>query len=123
MSIYVYIYLYISIYISIYISKKECNVLPFFLQKNGTFSRSFPFFSKERYVLRVLFRSFKKNGTFFAFFFSSFCLHKSYKHCKSRKKERKKNVPFFLKNVPFFFRYTVQWAPKVYPFFPKIANF
>ena len=61
MSIYIYIYLYIAIYISIYILKKERNVLPFFL-------RSFPFFAKERYVLRVLFRSLQKNVTFFAFF-------------------------------------------------------
>ena len=30
--------------------------------------RSFPFFAKERYVLRVLFRSLQKNVTFFAFF-------------------------------------------------------
>ena len=83
MSIYIYIYLYIflfkersvlfSIYICLYISiyiyiyfyiylEKERNVLPFFLQKNETFSRSFPFFAKEHYVLFVLFRSLEKNG-------------------------------------------------------------
>ena len=86
-------------------------------KKNGTFFaffsvlskrteqslRSFLFFLKERNVLCVLFHSFKKNETFF---FRSFCLHKSYKHCKSRKKERSvlfKECSVFLKECSVLF--------------------
>ena len=56
----IYIYLYISIYK--YIEKRTERSA---LQKNETFSRSFPFFIKERNnrnVLYVLSRSFEKNG-------------------------------------------------------------
>ena len=51
-----------------------------------------PFFSKERSVLCVLFRSFKKNGTFFAFFS---VLYKSMFQSLRSFLFLKKNVPFF----------------------------
>ena len=54
---------------------------------------SFPFFIKEHSDLCVLFCSLQKNVPIFAFFSvlykrteHSFWFHKSYKHCKSRKK-------------------------------------
>ena len=50
-----YLYVYIYLYIFLYISKK----------KKGTFSHSF---WKRTKRSRILFHSFKKNGTFFAFF-------------------------------------------------------
>ena len=59
----IYIYIYFNIYL-----EKRTERSPILLQKNETFSRSFPFFLKERNVLCVLFLSFKKNRTFFAFF-------------------------------------------------------
>ena len=62
-----------------------------------------PFFSKERFVLCVLFRSFKKNVPFFAFFsvllkrtersLRSFGFHKSPKTREKNGKER--NILFF----------------------------
>ena len=55
----------IKLYLQLFCSKKERNVLPFFLQKNETFSRSF---CKRTKRSPVLFRSLQKNGTFFPFF-------------------------------------------------------
>ena len=68
-----------------------------------------PFFSKERSVLSVLFRSFLKNGTFFPFFSVLFKrTERSFRSFPFFSKERnvlsvlfrslQKNVPFF----PFF---------------------
>ena len=74
--------------------------------------RSFPFFIKERSNLCVLFCSTVYKRTFrslrsFPFFIKErnilfvFISHTNIANLG--KKERKKNVPFFLKNVPFFF--------------------
>ena len=62
-SISIYIYIYFYIYL-----EKRTERSPVLLQKNETFSRSFPFFAKECSVLCVLFPSLQKNGAFFAFF-------------------------------------------------------
>ena len=61
--IFIYICLYISIYIYIYMYiEKRMERSCVLLQKNEMFSRSFPFFAKERCVLCVLFCSLQKNG-------------------------------------------------------------
>ena len=65
-----------------------------------------PFFSKERSVLSVLFRSFLKNGTFFPFFSVLFKrTERSFRSFPFFSKER--NIlsiifRFLQKNVPFF---------------------
>ena len=59
---------YTFLYIYLYIYWKKNGTFCVLLQKNKTFSRSFTFFAKERYVLCVLLRSLQKNVAFFAFF-------------------------------------------------------
>ena len=108
----IYIYIYMSIYIYIYFYiylEKRTERSPVLLQKNETFSRSFPFFAEERCVL---FRSLQKNIAFF----SVLCkrtlrsLHSLSFFRKERKrtersfvshkspKTREKNGTFFFKN-------------------------
>ena len=97
MSIYIYIYIYIylyTVYFYIYIGEKtKCSRV--LLQKNETFSCSFPFFAKELCLLCILFRSLQKIIAFFVFFSilkkrteHSFGSHKSPKTQEKNRKER-----------------------------------
>ena len=71
-----------------------------------------PFFSKERSVLSVLFRSFKKNGTFFPFFSILF----------KRTEHSFRYFPFFTKECSILFRSFKKNGTFFLCSFPNLTN-